>query len=360
MPSSAGPTRAASARARRSSDAPRAAGRCQRRDARPGCEAVEGEEAIGGGLIGEANPRIEPGVGGVSEEVERAEEGAIHDDDAAEEEDVAVDDGVDEEASGAGQIEHGFDHDGPGEEVGSEGAEEGDDGEDGDFEGVAVGDGAFGEAFGAGGSDEVLSEDFEEGGAGEACDVGDGGSGEGESGEDDALRGVPATDGKERKFDGEEEGEQGACDEHGKAQQGEGGEHGGGIGPRAFAGGGEGAEPDTGAGGHEESGEAEGEGDGQALSDEFVDGAVAVFGGDAELSGGEVGEVTDELGGDGAIELVFGGELLLDDGREFAFTGERTARREADEQEGDRDDAQQDREGASDAAEEEREHLRER
>lgn len=174
------------------------------------------------------------------------------------------------------------------------------------------------------------------------------------------MGGVPATDGKERKFDGEEEGEQGAGDEHGKAEEGECGEHGGGIGPGAFAGGGEGAEPDAGAGGDEEGGEAEGEGDGEALGDEFVDGAVAVFGGDAELSGGEVGEVAGELGGEGAVELVFGSELLLDGGGEFAFARERAAWREADEEEGDGDDAREDSESAGEAAQEEREHWTER
>jgi hypothetical protein len=56
-------------------------------------------------------------------------------------------------------------------------------------------DSAAGEAFGAGGADEIVAEDVEHGDAGEADDVGHGGEGEGESGEDDVIDAAPGADG---------------------------------------------------------------------------------------------------------------------------------------------------------------------
>ena len=235
---------------------------------------------------------VEGGLRDVHGHVENDEQGAVNDDHPAEEEAVAVEDGVDEEASGPGDVEEGFDDDGACEQVGCQRAQEGYDGKDGDAQGMAVEDDALGEAFGAGGADEILTEHLEHASSEESGDGGDVRGGEGGGGQDKGFGRAPAADGQPFEPDAEDEDEEGAEHEGGQGDKCEGEQHGEGVFKGAVCGRCGDSQGDAEAGGEEECGDAEGHGYRQGLREDFGHCAVAVFGGEAEVATQEVGEVS--------------------------------------------------------------------
>ena len=95
---------------------------------------------------------------------------------------------------------------------------DGEHGDQGVAQGVAVDDGALGQAFGAGGADVVLAELFEHGGADHAGEDGGEGAAHGEGGQDEVGERSGAGDGEPSEFDGEEQDEDGAEGEVGERQ----------------------------------------------------------------------------------------------------------------------------------------------
>ena len=131
---------------------------------------------------------------------------------------VAVRDGLDREAADAGPGEDGFGDDCAGEQRAELQAQHGDDGDHGVAQGVAVDDGALGQAFGAGGADVVLAELFEHRGAHHAGEDGGERSAHGEGGENEVGERAGAGDGEPSELDGEEQDQDRAEREVGERQ----------------------------------------------------------------------------------------------------------------------------------------------
>lgn len=134
----------------------------------------------------EADARVQPSVGNVDQQVHAHQKNAVNDHDASEEKHVSVEDRIDEERTGSREVKQGFYNNGSSEEVGGEWAQIGDDGQESGFQSVDIQDAAFGDPFGASGSEEGSLEGFQKGGSREASNGGNGGAGEGDGGKDEA------------------------------------------------------------------------------------------------------------------------------------------------------------------------------
>ena len=161
----------------------------------------------------------------------------------------------------------------------------------------------------------------------------------------------PARDVEPIEFKAEDESEEGADDKGGQADADHGDGHEGVVDTGIAMGGGIDAEGDADEKGDEQSGKADGSGDGPALSDDFVDGETLVSEGRAEVPLDEVAHVLDILNDEGFIEAVVGfhfGDEMLGDG---FLVEEGAAGGEADQEEGNGDDAEEGEERLSEAGE---------
>ncbi len=206
---------------------------------------------------------------------------------------------------------------------------------------MAIDDGGFAEALGAGGSDKILLKRLDHASAHEAGDDGGGGRGKDESREDQMRETPPPSRRQPPERESEDENHQGSGDVGGQRNGSKSGKHRGVVAPSRAVHRSESAEPNTREGREEKGGPAERECDGQGLGENFVHRAVAVFRRKAQVSAQEVTEVAGVLLPEGAIEFVFREELLLDRLGDFSLPIKRPAGRDADEQKSDRDDAKE-------------------
>ena len=171
----------------------------------------------------------------------------------------------------------------------------------------------------------------------------------------------PATHGEDRQLDREEQNQDGTNDEGWDTDEKERGEHRAGVRRGVLPHRRETAQPNATERREEKGRKAERGGDRQGLGENLADRAVAKFGGKLKVAleqpavlplgsfceDAEVGRV---LLPQRAVEIVARHDLLLDGWRNLALLGERAARSDAHEQEGQRDDAKEHHEHRGEAA----------